>query len=1008
MQRQSTAAATAPGTLVDLLSLRTSELADEVLYRFLSDEGTESRWTYADLLASACRIAAALDELAVEGEPVLLLYPTGLEYVAAFFGCLYAGAIAVPAYPPRPGRSAQRLETIVRDSGARVALTTATIGASLELRAKQSPLLRSLACLATDELPATAGSDFRARGSGPDTVAFLQYTSGSTGDPKGVAVTHGNLLHNLSAIYESFDAQRGIVAVSWLPIYHDMGLIGGILGPVYGAGSVTLLTPKRFQEEPLAWLQAIGKYGATHAAAPNFAYDWCLRRTTPEMRAKLDLSSWQVAFCGAEPVRQETLTRFSEAFAPAGFRPGALRPCYGLAEATLMVTSRKNGESLLALQVSRSALEQGQFSPGGATPGDSLSAVASGSVVGSQRVIIVDPETCHESLPGRVGEIWVQGPSVAAGYWKRPELSAAAFEARLANSGEGPFLRTGDLGCFYGGQLFVTGRIKDLIIVRGRNHYPQDIEFTAQSSHADLQAGGGVAFALSEEGQEQILLVHEVRREAVRSLDAAAVIRAICQSVAREHEVRLDAVGLVRPGSIARTTSGKTERFAARQRFAAGQFEFIELWKPPGGKTSLLSVADEEVDTSLSVPAATVPAATVPAATVPATAAVLVDWISSWLARRLELLPAEIDVGQPLALYGLDSLMAVELTHDVELAFGHRLDVGELIDAPSIARLAERLAGDLPQPAAGRPPVEIAAVAGPGVVRPTFCGPWGDRAEGVLVRGESPMREIMPYLMRGRNESVVYHEASYDVGRALAWLEAYNREHTESRATLLDLFLWAAASVAHARPGINRFISGRRIYQRREVAISFAAKRRYDLSAELVTIKLRFPRPTEPFPDCVERIGQAVAEACQGPPRAVDRETALAMRLPRFLLRTILWGYRVLDHCNLLPGKLIANDPLYATMFVANLGSLGMDSATHHLYEHGTCSLFAALGLPKKTLVATADGRSEIRHMWPVRWTLDERIIDGFYSAGCLRLLKAILESPADFVPAAPHPGGPT
>jgi hypothetical protein len=268
------------------------------------------------------------------------------------------------------------------------------------------------------------------------------------------------------------------------------------------------------------------------------------------------------------------------------------------------------------------------------------------------------------------------------------------------------------------------------------------------------------------------------------------------------------------------------------------------------------------------------------------------------------------------------------------------------------------------------------------------------------------MRQIMPYLMPRRNESVVYHEANYDVGRALEWLDAYNRQHAQSRATLLDLFLWAAAYVAHARPGINRFISGRRLYQRREVAISLAAKKRYEQAAELVTIKLRFPERAALFSRCVARIDEAIAEACQGPPRAVDRETELAMRLPRFLLRTILWGYRVLDHCNLLPGKLIANDPLYATMFVANLGSLGLESATHHLYEHGTCSLFAALGLPKKTLVTTAEGRSEIRQLWPVRWTLDERIVDGFYSAGCLRLLKSVLENPADFVNIEPGPSG--
>ena len=315
--------------------------------------------------------------------------------------------------------------------------------------------------------------------------------------------------------------RRGIVAVSWLPIYHDMGLIGGILGTLYGCGSLTLLSPKRFQEQPLSWLQAISKYGATHAGGPNFAYDWCLRRTTPEMR-----EATRFEFLAGGILRRRTDPRGDAGSFQRGLFAGrlllrALRPCYGLAEATLMVAARKKTDPLLAVQVSRRALEQGEFSVAdGSTPQESLAAIASGPVVGSQRVVDCRsrnvPRVSLRSDRRNLGA----RPSVASGYWKRPELSAAVFEARLADTGEGPFLRTGDLGCFHEGQLFVTGRIKDLIIVRGRNHYPQDIEFTAQSSHADLQAGGGVAFSLDQDGEEQIVLVHEVRREAIRSLDA--------------------------------------------------------------------------------------------------------------------------------------------------------------------------------------------------------------------------------------------------------------------------------------------------------------------------------------------------------------------------------------------------------------------------------------------------------------------------------------------------------
>ncbi len=376
-------------------------------------------------------------------------------------------------------------------------------------------------------------------------------------------------------------------------------------------------------------------------------------------------------------------------------------------------------------------------------------------------------------------------------------------------------------------------------------------------------------------------------------------------------------------------------------------------------------------------------------------------WISHWLSRRLHLEPSAIDLEQPLAHYGLDSLMAVELLHDFELQFGRELEIGALVDAPSIAELARRLASKADDPAWPLWAHDTSDALLPGIARPTWRGPFGDRPDGILVRGESSVREMMPYLMRGRNESLVYHEASYDIGRTTQWLETYNRQHPDDRATLFDLFLWAVAYVGHTRPGINRFVASGRIYQRREVSLSFAAKKRYDAAAPLVTIKLRFPERQEAFASVVRRIAAGIDEACNGPPRAVDRETQFAMRLPRFVLRGALWGYRVLDYCNLLPGKVIENDPLYASMFVANLASLGLDNTYHHLYEHGTCSVFAALGLPKRTVVPAAGGKLETRLVWQVRWTLDERIADGFYSAGCMRLLKSILENPGEFVPSS-------
>ena len=783
--------------------------------------------------AHACRVAAALEPLAVAGEPVLLLYPTGLEYIAAFFGCLAAGAIAVPAYPPRPGRARSGWKRSYATAAARVALTTATASPPRSIAMPNRPTsLRMLSpSWRPTSCPAADGRAIRPTARGPDTVAFLQYTSGSTGDPKGVVVTHGNLLHNLSAICRRVRHPASRCRVSWLPIYHDMGLIGGVLAAV---------VCRRIADAVVA--QAISGATTRLARGDQPIRGHACRRTKlclrlvpathdPGTREKLDLSQWRVAFCGAEPIRQETLARFCEAFAPAGFRADAFRPCYGLAEATLMVTARKQRRSAAFAAGLQAALEQGQVRRRRRPRSTRrLPLVASGTVVAGQRVVIVDPETCRRIPPGRIGEIWVQGPSVAGGYWKRQQLSAKVFAAHLADTGEGPFLRTGDLGCFHEGQLFVTGRIKELIIVRGRNHYPQDIELTAEASHADLQAGGGRAFSFERRRPG-------TNRACARSPPRGgplarrhAVIRAVCQAVAREHEMRLDAVGLAqarqslphdqrqertprlspafrcRPVRIHRVLA-----IAQRQRFG------------PAGRRRAPGQGD------LAGPGS-------PSSAVPPTAAALIDWVSGWLARRLELAPGEIDASQPLAVYGLDSLMAVELMHDVEQTFGRRLDVGLLVDAPSIADLAQRVAGDAPLPIDTAEALSAWRRAA-GLARSVWrscrrhSGAWriGDARDDALFDAP-PQRKRR--LSRQPNTT--------SAGR-LRGSTQYNLRHTQSRATLLDLFLWASAYVAHARPGMNRFISGRRIYQRREVAISFAAKKRYELTAELVTVKLTVP-----------------------------------------------------------------------------------------------------------------------------------------------------------------------
>ncbi|HEV7786800.1 MAG TPA: fatty acyl-AMP ligase, partial [Thermoanaerobaculia bacterium] len=431
----------------------------QIAFTFLDEAGAATDLSYADLDRRALAIAARLQELGGAGQRALLLYPPGLEFVAAFLGCLYGGVVAVPAYPPTSERTLPRLLAIAQDARPVLALTTSARLDKLQTLAARLPGFDSLAWVETDRIAADLAGAWRDPQPGPDTLAFLQYTSGSTAAPKGVMVSHGNLFHNEEMIRRAFGQSADSVIVGWLPLYHDMGLIGNVLQPLYLGAHCILQTPATFLQRPLSWLAAISRYRATTSGAPNFAYDLCVRRIGAEQRAGLDLASWEVAFNGAEPVRPDTLERFAAAFAPQGFRRKAFYPCYGLAEATLFVSGGGKG----ALPVVEAAGARGL--------------VGCGRPWMDQRLAVVDPESGRPVSDGQEGEIWISGPSVAQGYWGQPEATERDFRARLAgdpaDAGEGPFLRTGDLGFLRGGELFVTGRLKDLIIVRGRNHYPQ-------------------------------------------------------------------------------------------------------------------------------------------------------------------------------------------------------------------------------------------------------------------------------------------------------------------------------------------------------------------------------------------------------------------------------------------------------------------------------------------------------------------------------------------------------
>ena len=525
--------------------------------------------TYAELDARARRTAAGLAAAGMRGERVLLLHPTGLEFTVAMLACMYSGAIAVPGPPPTAlGRGVARLAGIVEDAGVACVVADTTIADEVRTWLTEAGMA-GLRCLTEPEL---AGDDGRppSEPSRPAATAFLQYTSGSTSDPKGVVVGHRALGHNLAQIGKVLELEPGVRSVGWLPHYHDMGLIGQLLASLYHGGTAYLMSPTAFLRRPYQWLAMVSELRARITTGPNFAYELITNRTTDAQLAALDLSSLDAALNGSEPIHEATLSRFAAKFAPAGLRPEALMPCYGMAETALLVSAAPLSAERVTRRVDAGELEQHRFAPAAAGDG-ARSVVSSGRIVDLD-VRIVDPDT-HEELPGhRVGEIWVSGDSMADGYWGQPDATATTFGARLASGGGStPYLRTGDLGALVDGELFVTGRIKEVLVLNGRNHYPQDLERTVRAAHAALAANQTAVFAAPfGETAERAVAVQEVRPADLRTLDAAELVDLVRRRVWLEHEVQLGDVVFVPSGSVPRTTSGKIRRGQVRDLFLGG------------------------------------------------------------------------------------------------------------------------------------------------------------------------------------------------------------------------------------------------------------------------------------------------------------------------------------------------------------------------------------------------------------------------------------------------------
>jgi 8-amino-7-oxononanoate synthase len=569
-----------PSNLVDLLRHRAAHQAHDRAFSYLVDgESDEIRWTYSELDRRARAIGTWLQSQKMEGHRALLLYPAGLEFISAFFGCLYAGVVAVPAYPPRRNRSLARIQAICDDAEAKIALTCQDVLERVQDVLDQTPSLKSVTWKATDQLEPGIERGWQPPDVHGDTLAFLQYTSGSTGTPKGVMLSHANLMHNSALISYAFEHTRSGHSVFWLPSYHDMGLIGGILQPLYIGQWNVLMSPVSFLQKPLRWLQAISKYRATISGGPNFAYDLCVRKISPEQRKSLDLSSWNLAFNGAEPVREETIESFVDAFGPCGFRREAFYPCYGMAEATLIVSGGFKTAPPVIRSFDTQALESNHVVDALDEEEGARALVGCGGTLLDQEILIVNSDTMTRCAADEVGEIWVAGPSVAQGYWRRPEETEHTFRAHLAD-GSGPYLRTGDLGFMQDGELFVTGRMKDLIIIRGLNHYPQDIEFTVEQSHAFVRCGAGAVLTVEIAGRERLVVVYEVERGRHRDVENfGEVFDAVRRHVAAEHELAVEAIVLLKAGSIPKTSSGKIQRHACREGFLHGTLDVLEQWR---------------------------------------------------------------------------------------------------------------------------------------------------------------------------------------------------------------------------------------------------------------------------------------------------------------------------------------------------------------------------------------------------------------------------------------------
>ncbi len=671
-------------TLIDRLKYWAARTPDDISFYYLVDgEQEEERYTYAELDRKARAIAAHLTSLGMRGERALLLYPPGLDFVAGFFGCLYAGAIAVPAFPPRRNRNMTRIQAISDDARAKVALSRHEVTDRVQGLLDEAPHLRELDWIATDQLDDSLADAWQAPDVDPDALAVLQYTSGSTGTPKGVMLSHANLIRNCEVITYSFEPSREGIGMAWLPTYHDMGLVGGVLNPIYVGRPSVLMSPMAFLQKPIRWLRAITRYRVTISGGPNFAYNLCVEKLTPEECEGLDLSTWDMAFNGAEPIRPRTVRQFKERFAPYGYHAEAHYPCYGMAETTLIVTGGRKADQPVIRAFDGALLDRHVAVEIDPQEPAARELVGCGTALPDGEVLIVDADTSEPLPDGKVGEVWLRGPSIGRGYWNQPDETRRTFSATTAD-GRGPYLRTGDLGFLSKEELFVTGRLKDMIIVRGVNRYPQDIEATVEVSSPLLRPSSAAAFAADIAERERLVVVCEVERKRNQNWDE--VIDAIRRQVTQEHDLPPDAVILVRAGSIPKTSSGKIQRHACRDEFLGDLLSVVAQWR--AWQTNELAVGAGEGKGANGRPR--------PDAAVKVLEIVM-EHVRRVARERAKNLTADSNIAVDL---GLDSLERMQIANSLEETFGGRFPddvLAEIETCREVAAAVQKYIGDEPR-----------------------------------------------------------------------------------------------------------------------------------------------------------------------------------------------------------------------------------------------------------------------------------------------------------------------